>query len=152
MVERNPEYERAFKMMRLRQTGRRWLRRGGCFLVVLLWLACMLTPCFFVTLAVRKEIVYSRSDIPDHQYRIFLIEDPDRRGIGVVRGGIKSGGEDEKTACVAISVDYFLWESEGESVDYCNCYEKAGNEWVSTVVGGASNCQPLPTENDPDQP
>jgi hypothetical protein len=147
-VERNPDYTKAFNQMHRRNAIKHYLRRSGCCVMVAVWVVLLLMPCFFVTLVVRKEIIISRSDIPEHEYRIFLLENEDERGFGLSRGSIKSGGEDEDAACVITHTDYLLWEGEGEDAVYCSCYEKFGDEWSAVMVGGDAECQPIEFEFD----
>ena len=142
-VEKNPMYEAAFKKMRQRSAARKWFRRGGCLVIFIIWLGLMLLPCFFITLLVEKEIIISRSDVPEHEYRFFLLEQPDEQGIGISRARIISGGEDEDAVCVVTSVSYYLWEGEGDNSTYCNCYEKSGDSWSPTLIGGDADCKPV---------
>jgi len=143
MVEKNPEYEKAFRAMRRTQSAKKWLRRSGCLVIFLVWLAFMLLPCAVVTLLVNKEITFSRSELPDHEYRLFALQEPDLRGFGFSRTGVKSGGKDAPNVCMLTQVSYLLWEGEAEGLTYCNCYEKAGTDWVPVMVGGDKNCEPV---------
>jgi hypothetical protein len=143
-VERNPEYAKSFARMRRQQTFKRALRRFGCGLAIAIWLVVMLLPCLLVTLLVQKEIVIKRGDIPEHEYRLFLLENQDERGFGLSRGSIASGGEGEQNACILTRVNYFLWEGEAENKIYCDCYEKTGDDWSAVLIGGDADCQPVP--------
>lgn len=141
-VERNPMYERAFARQRTRQKGIRYLRRFGCGILIVIWIGVLLLPCAFVTLLVEKEITLSRSDIPGDEYRLFLLEEPDQRGIGFSRTKTYSGDRGGDTVCLLTDVDYLLWEGSGEGSVYCNCYEKLDSAWSPTVVGADANCEP----------
>lgn len=144
-VPANPMYEAAFARKRRWQRFRTWLRRGGCFLLFLAWLALMAFPCTLVTLLVNRELTVTHSDLPDHHTRLFLLQQPDERGFGLERGRIKSGSEEEGQYCIVTSITYLLWEGEGENVGYCNCYEQLGQDWSATVVGGDKNtCEAPP--------
>jgi len=145
-VEKNPEYEAAFRKMRQRKSARRWFNRSSCCVMFAVWVIVMLMPCFFVTLLVNKEIVFSRSDLPEHEYRLFILEETDLRGFGFSRARVESGGADEDNFCMVTSISYLLWEGEGDGLTYCNCYEKAGEDWSPVMVGGDENCEPVDFE------
>lgn len=142
MVEKNPEYEKAFARMHRRNALRRWFRRGGCAVLIVIWLGLMSLPCAFITLMTQKEIVFSRGELPEQEWRLFLIEEPDERGLGFSAGSIESGGADEGQFCIKTTTRYFLWEGSAETVSYCNCYEQQGERWSLTLVGDAE-CQAL---------
>lgn len=134
-----------------RSRPRRWFRRLGCCLLLIVWFVLMLMPCFFVTLLVEKDIVISRSSVPDHEFRIFILEEPNERGFGFSSGTIVSGGGDEQTVCVVTSVDYLLWEGEAEPDTHCNCFERAGEGWSTTMAGGDADCHPREFNFDDEQ-
>jgi hypothetical protein len=129
-----------------RSRVRQFANRAGCCLIFVLWLGVMAIPIFFVVMLVQKEVVISRSDLPEHEFRIFLLEEPRQRGFGLEQGDIVSGGEEEGLYCVKTHVDYFLWEGEGEDVAYCECFEKLGDTWAQTLLGD-ENCQPFAFTN-----
>jgi hypothetical protein len=143
-IERNPEYAKSFARMHRRQTAKRILRRLGCGLVIAVWLVVMLLPCLLVTLLVQKELVIKRSDIPEDEYRLFILENQDERGFGLSRGSIVTGGEDTGEVCIITRVNYLLWEGEAENKVYCDCYEKTAGEWSAVLIGGDDECQPVP--------
>jgi len=119
--------------------------------MVIVWLLLMLTPCFFVTLLVEKDVVLHLSSVPDHELRVFILEDPDQRGFGFSRGKIVSGGSDEQTVCVVTSVSYLLWRGEGQPDKHCNCFERVGDDWSTTLAGGDKDCNPREFNFDEDQ-
>lgn len=124
---------------------KRGLRCFGCLFAFTLWLGLMATPCAFITLIVEKELVFERSDIPDHEVRLFMLDDSqwDARGLGLQIGSIKSGGEDEDEVCILVDTDYLIWEGEAEPLDdFCECYERIDDTWSITLLGDA-NCEPL---------
>jgi hypothetical protein len=114
----------------------------GCLIAFLIWLGAMAFPCAFVTLLVEKELVFSLSALPEHQVRLFLLDSPEERGLGLARPEIVSGGEAEGAYCIRIRVRYLMWVGEAQAVDYCDCYEKINGEWSPTLIGGDKNCQP----------
>ncbi|NJL94854.1 MAG: hypothetical protein HC915_14625 [Anaerolineae bacterium] len=123
---------------------RRILTRGYCWCGCGLWLVLLLMPCALVTLLVENEIVVPRSDLPEHEFRLFFLDGADERGFGLARGSVVKGGEEAGAVCVRTQVDYLLWEGEASGADYCNCYEAIEGTWVPTLVGGNARCEPLP--------
>ena len=118
-------------------------RRAGCFALFVLWLFFMLLPCTFVTLLVNRELTYDYSDLPEHQLRLFLMDNKDERGFGLSRPSIEAGGEDEDFYCMATKVDYLLWEGSVPDIRYCDCYEKNDGEWsLATMSEADGSCRP----------
>lgn len=114
----------------------------GCWILIAVWIIILLVfPCAFVTLLVEKELIFSLGDLPDEELRIFLLNDQESRGIGVQRPDMYS--EEEGQYCILIITDYFLWDGDADGLTHCNCYEKIEEEWVSTMVGGDENCDPI---------
>lgn len=141
-IPRNAEYEKAFRKMRRRKGLRRWLNRGGCLIMFAVWFIFMLMPCFFVTLVTQKEIVVSRSDVPEHEIRVFILEESDSRGFGLSMGRVAEGDVDGESVCIKTDTNYLMWQGEGEAVSYCDCYEKSGDAWLLTQIGDA-DCKPI---------
>ena len=127
-----------------RPLWRRVVNRLGCTLLFMVWLMGMVTPCFMATLLYQGEIVIERSDLPEHEIRLFLLSNADTRGFGLSQGKIKSGGEDEGRYCIVTSIDYLLWEGKSQPTEYCSCYEKSGKEWIPT---SDPSCPPPEIEN-----
>jgi hypothetical protein len=140
-------YEAAFRRMRRGQKMRYYARRAGCGLLFVFWLALMSLPCLLVNLVVYKEIIIPRGDLPGQETRLFLLDSPDQRGLGLSTSSLKSGGEAAGQYCLITQVSYFMWEGEGEGLSYCNCYENMGGEWAVTLAGGDKNCQALALPN-----
>jgi len=138
--ETNP-YAASFRAMRRRRSALKILRRLGCGLLLVLWLGVMALPCAFVTLLVEKEIVLTRSSLPEHQTRIFFLDAEDERGFGLSHTTVKSGGADAGQVCLLTRVDYLMWAGEGKPVRYCDCYEKIDETWQATLIGGTRDCQ-----------
>ena len=51
-------------------------------------------PCGVVTLITQNEILWKRSSIPDDELRIWLLSDPDQRGIAIGNGYVTKNGAD----------------------------------------------------------
>ena len=142
-IETNEPQENEIPTLPQRPYWRKLLNRLGCLLLFMVWLVVMAMPCFFVTLVVEKEIIYSRSELPEDEIRLFLLDDPDQRGFGLQIGSIRSGGAEEGEYCVATSVHYLMWKGEEENVSFCNCYVVLGDQWTPTIMGGDANCQDI---------
>jgi len=94
----------------------RWLRRFIYLLVTLAWLCLMSFPAIAVILAIQGQIQVG-NDL--RHLRVFMLEDPDVQGIGVewTRPLRRQQG------CSRTTVNYLLWEGEGENVAFCQCYD-----------------------------
>ncbi len=56
--------------------------------------------------------------------RLFMVQEEEANGIGIALSRSKSSQTGD---CVQTSLSYFLWEGEGESSRYCQCYDDIGN-------------------------
>lgn len=94
-------------------------RRVLYFLLLVLWLIIMLCPVFAVVLAARQQIQIG--DGPQSHLRIFLLQEPDARGVGVewARPSAAAG-------CAQTSLTYWLWRGEGQNARFCSCYDDGG--------------------------
>lgn len=102
------------------------VRRVGCGLMVVLWFAVLLLPCFLVTLAVQQEIVIGRSGAPGELLRVWLIMEPDQRGVGVSTTALSEPGADQ--LCVQTDTRFVLWQGSEPPRVYCECYQRAASE------------------------
>lgn len=106
-------------------------RRVGCVLILVLWFLILLLPLGFFILAVDGQLTLSqRGDVPDkHQHPLFqinLITEVDYRGIQFTNSTIHR--QDDLNVCVQTDVRYLLWQGEGESAQYCDCYMRTAQE------------------------
>ncbi len=99
---------------------RLWLRRLGCLLLVIGWLAIMLIPAVAFVLATRDQIQVGSA--PAQYTRLFLISEPDTQGIGLER----ARWADESQRCVQTTVSYLMWEGQGNGVLHCQCFDDQG--------------------------
>ena len=122
------------------------LSRIGCGVILMFWFAILLLPLFFFILAVQGDITISRrGDIPDkHQHPLFqvmLLMDANNRGLQFTSTSI--GINNDTDICIETNVSYFMWQGDGESAQYCDCYERDNSdvEWsyTSTEQG---ECKP----------
>src|SRR5215468_3258279 len=58
-------------------------RRLGCGLLLAGWFVFLLTPCLLIYLAFAGEIVFTHSDMPDDNLRIWTISSTISRGIAI---------------------------------------------------------------------
>jgi hypothetical protein len=107
-------------------------RRVVYTVLLLLWFTVIFFPAFAIVLASRQQIQVG-SD-PQRHVRIFLLQEPDTRGVGVewVRPAAGSPG------CSETRLTYLMWRGEGENARFCSCFDSRG-EFRSSHAG---SCQP----------
>ena len=118
---------------------RRLLRRLGCGVLLVLWFALLTLPCFAIALAFQKEIVLIHSDIPNDEFRIWLIQDIRNRGVAVTNSRRVDGPDG--VVCTVINGGFFMWQ--GSAVNpphYCSCYSRQDQTW-SSVAEGSQACR-----------
>ncbi len=123
-------------------------RRLGCWLLVAIWFAILLTPCGLFYLAANGEIRLEHGQIPDpHAHPrllISLISESDDRGLRIERSTMQAGGG-EPAICVETSVTFLLWQSSGgsQNVSYCDCYLRPSEDsaWEMISTYGAACTQ-----------
>ena len=100
---------------------KRWLRRFGYLLIIIIWLMIMCFPTFAFTLAMREQIQVGSN--PRTHLRIFLVLEEDADGIGVEWARPLLGND-----CTQTSVIYLLWEGNGsdQNVSFCQCFDPNG--------------------------
>lgn len=133
MTDLNPKLAQDdFGMSAVPPARRSAARRIGCGVLVILWFAVLLLPCALVTLAVQGEIVVGRSGAPGELLRVWLIMEPDQRGIGLSTTALSEPASDQ--VCVQTDTRFLLWQGSQESRVYCECYQRpaGGGEWSFT--------------------
>ncbi len=108
----------------------RWMRRVGCFSMIVVWMLLMLSPCLLLTVIVRGEATLPLSDKPGHEIRLFKVFEDDVRGFGLSWGNTQEGNSKDNV-CVKTQVRYFTWQGSGENVDFCLCYTRIEDEWIA---------------------
>jgi hypothetical protein len=116
---------------------RKYLRRTGCTIALILWFMFLLTPCLIFVLAVQHEIILIHSDIPNDDFRMWLIMEPKTRGIAISNSRRIDAGNG--TVCTIVDGRFLLWQGSAASPHYCSCYTKEGDNW-SSVAEGADAC------------
>jgi hypothetical protein len=112
---------------------KRKLRRAGCGALVVIWFILLLTPCLFVVLVTQREIVLTHSDIPNDDFRVWLIQEPRQRGIALSNSRRVSAAND--AVCTLIDVRFIMWQGQGDPIHYCSCYTRQETSWVSIAEG-----------------
>src|SRR5258708_747333 len=85
---------------------RRLLRRLGCGVLLVLWFALLTLPCFAIALVFQKEIILTHSDIPNDEFRIWLIQDIRNRGVAVTNS--RRVDAPNGVVCTVINGGFFL--------------------------------------------
>lgn len=98
---------------------RRWLRRLGYLLLLIIWLLVMAFPTFAFFLATQDEMQLG-SD-PRSHVRFFMVQEESSSGVGVE--WVRSARQAEN--CTRTSLRYYFWEGngEGKNVDFCQCFD-----------------------------
>jgi hypothetical protein len=124
--------------------GRRsaYLKRAGCGLAVLLWMVVLLIPGLFFLLAIQGEVaLWHGAGVPEPEahplLQVKLLMEVETRGLNITRSVPIIQSND--VTCMQTSVNYLLWQGEGNNVSYCDCYRRNGEMWefISTNEG---NC------------
>lgn len=115
------------------------IRRLGCGLALVLWFSLLLLPCFLCVLATQNQIMVPMGGAPDQVLRIWLINEPDRRGLGISRPSVV--GRDDGL-CVQTDVNFLLWMGKGEAAAYCDCYNRSQEQDAWSLVSTNSGACP----------
>ena len=105
--------------------GKQWLKRFGCFLLILLWLVAMIFPTFAFVLAGTGQIQLGSE--PGSNVRFFMVNEEDANGIGVQVKRPSSSTPSSK--CYQNNLVYLLWEGDatGQNSSFCTCYDPNTN-------------------------
>jgi hypothetical protein len=112
-----------------------WLRRLLLLLIVLVWLAIMLTPALAFILARNDQIQIGRSD--GRHWRVFLLHDAAAEGLGLERSRpvAPPANAPPGASCLRTTIDYWLWVGAASSQDfgttYCQCTDATTGEMLS---------------------
>ncbi len=107
-------------------------------MLVVLWFLFLLTPCLFIVLMTQKEIVLTHSDVPNDDFRIWLIQEANQRGVAFSNSRRVSAANN--AICTLTDVRFIMWQGKGDPNHYCSCYIQQENNWVS-VAEGAEACK-----------
>ena len=106
------------------------LRKIIRIVVIVIWFLILLLPLAFFVLASQGDITISRSGIPDsHEHPLLqfsLISETDSRGLRITTTSISK--PDDLNLCIQTNVRFALWEGQGESARFCDCYTRQDTE------------------------
>ena len=134
--------------VRKQHAARHPLRRPGCVIALIFWFLFLLTPCGLLYMArVGEFTIASGADMPDAEIhpalKVELIMQRDSRGLLITRSIQQRAGDDE--TCVQTSVNYILWQGEGDSTQYCECYQRDTDPMSWTLsASGPGTCDAAP--------
>lgn len=120
--------------------NRKRLRRIGCALLFIPWLVVLSSPCVIIALVAQHEIILTHSDLPDHAFRVWVLQERDARGLGIATARRVDPPNQDGLACTIIDVRFFLWEGDAEKAGalpshQCACYRRAGSSWSPVSLG-----------------
>ena len=109
--------------------GKQWLKRFGCFLLIILWLMAMIFPTFAFVLAGTGQIELGNEQ--GTHVRFFMVNEEDASGIGVQMKRPSSG----ENQCYQNNLIYLLWEGDatGQNSSFCTCYDPNTNASLPVV-------------------
>jgi len=118
------------------------LRRVGCIIVLVIWFAILLLPCFCIVLAAQGEIIISQGRAPNQELRVWLIMEASERGIGISATSTHIG-ENSSALCVQTNINFILWSGSAEPTVYCDYYTQSseGQEFspLDSYSGSCTN-------------
>ena len=113
---------------------RRWLKRTGYAVFLLIWLIIMAFPTFAFFLATNGQVQLGSE--PQRHIRFFLVQEETSGGVGLewVRGTRQADD------CTRTTIRYFLWEgsSAGQNVSFCQCYDPVTETPLPVEEGSCS--------------
>ena len=114
------------------------VRRAGCVVLILLWFVLLTLPCFAIILATQREIVLTHSDVPDDNFRVWLIQSTTQRGIGISNSRRVDAANN--AICTVTDGKFLMWQGTGgDPIHFCSCYSHQDNNF-SSIAEGADAC------------
>lgn len=107
-----------------------WLRRILYLLFFLFWLAIMAFPVVAFTLATNGELQLGGEQ---RHLRLFMVQEEGNQGVGIQWTRPQRGA----STCIKTNLSYFMWEGEGQSSAFCQCFDPQTNASLS-----ANSCTP----------
>lgn len=105
--------------------ARTGIRRILRFVLVLLWLVLILTPCLALTLASQGEIRLRSGPAPEEELRLWLVQDAQRAGLAISN---VARHDYELSKCFQTEARFLLWRGqqldEETATTFCSCYDK----------------------------
>jgi len=114
---------------------KRWLKRIGTPILLILWLIIMAFPTFAFFLATNGQVQLGR-EAKSH-VRFFMVQEKTSSGVGLE--WVRGAGQAEN--CTRTTIRYFLWEgsSAGQNISFCQCYDPLT---ITPMPVEESNCAP----------
>ena len=105
--------------------------RIGFGALLIVWFSVLSLPLVFFVLAIQGDITIRHTgDVPDkHQhprFQVTLIMDVDNRGLQFTNSAINRA--DDLNLCIDTQVNYALWQGNGDSARYCDCYTRDASD------------------------
>lgn len=94
---------------------KRWPRRLGCLLFIMVWVVGISLPFVAFALAAKGEI---RLGGAERAIRIFVVRGEENEGVGVAR----QRPLPRNPSCYKTNVTYLMWRGQGENATYCSCH------------------------------
>lgn len=88
--------------------------------LLIVWFGIVLFPAMAFILASNQQIQLGSG--PQRHVRIFLLQEPESRGIGV-EWARRAGNF---PSCAETRLVYLMWRGEGEGTRYCSCFDSNG--------------------------
>lgn len=110
-----------------------WLRRLFLVIVVLFWLAIILTPTLAFFLARNGQIQVGAGT--GRHWRLFLIQEERSEGLGLERGQPLAAPPDapDGISCLRTSVSYWMWAGAGNDSSYCQCLDSTSGNLTDLI-------------------
>ncbi|MFQ5399052.1 MAG: hypothetical protein ACE5E7_05565, partial [Anaerolineae bacterium] len=106
--------------------------RLSYFLILIVWLLVMSFPVVAFFLATQGELAIGEQQ--QSHLRLFLVQEREAQGVGVEWTRPLRHAE----GCLQTSVNYLLWEGQGQSAHYCQCL---GPQFTASPEASANSCQ-----------
>ena len=94
---------------------RKSVGRLGCVGAIIFLIVIGTLPIFACRLVTTGVLQFGNEQ--GNFLNIFMLQEPEQEGIGVQW----SRSFDDEAICTSTSVRYFMFEGEGENLDYCSC-------------------------------
>ena len=89
--------------------------RLGCVGAVIFLIIIGIIPIFACRLITNGVLQIGNEN--GNFLNVFLLQEPEQEGVGIQW----SRSFDDEAICTSTSVRYFMFEGEGENLDYCSC-------------------------------
>ncbi|MEO8609004.1 MAG: hypothetical protein ABI690_14035 [Chloroflexota bacterium] len=117
------------------------LGRVGCTIVLVIWFAILLLPCFCLALASQGEISVRLGDLPGQSLRVWLLSESHQRGLGISRPSMIASSVTGQQ-CLQTNVSFMLWEGKEDATIYCECFAQSSSSTWDVVSNNQGSCTP----------